>query len=205
MLELFKRCLSADYIHTEAGTDYAVDVDNDTIYLCFEWSDGIEDWKSNFNFPAKAYKNGGNVWLAHRGFLAAWKDVRDEVEMRVSEILAVYPLIKKIVCIGYSHGAALAVLCTEDMEYLYGKALEVSGYGYGTPRALWGIVPRAVKNRLRNFTSIRNIPDIVTHVPPMVFGFRNAGKLVKVGKKGKYSPIKAHYASAYIDELMKGG
>jgi predicted lipase len=140
-------------------------------------------------------------WRVHGGFLTVWKDMQNAIETHVASILKDHLEINKIVCIGYSHGAALAVLATEDMEYLHGKSYEISGYGFGCPRVLWGIVPAEVKYRLRNFISVRNIPDIVTHVPPMLFGFRNAGTLIKVGRKGKYSPFKAHCASAYITEL----
>lgn len=207
MVKLFKRCLKAKYIHTANCGDYAIEYEGDTLYLLFQKSNGAEDWKNNFSFPAKPYKRMNTVWLCHGGFLKVWKSMKDDIEAFVAEILKNHPEIKKIVIIGYSHGAALAVLATEDIEYLYGKEYEVSGYGFGTPRVLWGIVPKEVKDRLRNFTSVRNIPDIVTHVPPVFFGFRNAGTLVKVGKKGKYNPFKAHYASAYIDELnaTRGG
>lgn len=207
MVKHFKRCLNAKYIHTAESGDYSIEYEGDTLYLLFQKSSGAEDWKNNFSFPAKPYKRMNTVWLCHGGFLKVWKSMKDDIEAFVAEILKNHPEIKKIVIIGYSHGAALAVLATEDMEYLYGKSYEVSGYGFGTPRVLWGIIPKEVKYRLRNFTSVRNIPDIVTHVPPVFFGFRNAGTLVKVGKKGKYNPFKAHYASAYIDELnaTKGG
>lgn len=204
MVDLFKRCLNATYIHTPKGGDYAIEVEGDTLYLLFEWSDGAEDWRNNFDFPVKPYKAMLNKWRVHGGFLRVWKDMQDEIEGLVEDCLQAYPEVNKIVCVGYSHGAALSVLATEDMEYIFGEDYEVSGYGFGTPRVLWGIVPKEVKHRLRNFVSVRNIPDIVTHVPPMLFGFRNAGTLVKVGEKGKYSPFKAHYADAYITE-MEGG
>lgn len=236
MVKHFKRCLNANYIHTPIGGDYSIEAEGDTLYLLFECSDDKEDWLNNFDFipeehkdreqtpklilvkniikavweylklPTKPYKKMFKKWRVHGGFLKVWTDMKDDIEAYVAEFLSHHPEIKKIVCIGYSHGAALAVLATEDMEYLYGKSYEVSGYGFGTPRVLWGIVPEEVKYRLRNFTSVRNIPDIVTHVPPMLFGFRNAGTLVKIGERGKYNPFKAHYASAYITELnaMKG-
>lgn len=236
MVKHFKRCLNAKYIHTPIGGDYSIEAEGDTLYLLFECSDDKEDWLNNFDFipdehkdreqtpkltlvknifkavweylklPSKPYKDMFKKWRVHGGFLKVWKDMKDDIEAYVAEYLSHHPEIKKIVCIGYSHGAALAVLATENMEYLYGKSYEVSGYGFGTPRVLWGIVPEEVKYRLRNFTSVRNIPDIVTHVPPMLFGFRNAGTLVKIGERGKYNPFKAHYASAYITELnaMKG-
>ena len=219
------------YVHTELGGDYCIETEGDTLYILFECSDGAEDWLHNFDFipdahkdrektpktemvkgvaeavlrylavPSEPYKEMFKKWKVHGGFLTVWKDMQNAIEGSVAEILASHPEIKKIVLVGYSHGGALAVLATEDMEYLFGDRYEVSGYGFGAPRVLWGIVPEEVKHRLRNFTTIRNIPDIVTHVPPMVFGFRNAGTLVKIGKKGKYSPFKAHYASAYIEEL----
>lgn len=201
MVKLFERCLNATYIHTAESGDYAIEVEGDTIYLLFEWSDGKEDWLNNFAFPVKPYKGMDATWFCHGGFLKVWKAMRDDIEGSIAEILSIYGgQISKIYCIGYSHGAAIAVLATEDMEWLYGEKYTVQGFGFGTPRVLWGIVPKAVKTRLKHFISIRNIPDIVTHVPPMIFGYRNVN-LNKIGKFGKYGLIKAHYASAYTTEL----
>lgn len=197
MKNLFKKCLYAEYIHTAEGGDYAIQREGDTLYILFECSDGKEDWKNNFDFPITPYKE--SKWYCHRGFLKVWKAMRDEIECRVKELLT--EDIKNITCVGYSHGAAISVLCTEDMEYLWGSQYKVNGYGFGCPRVLWGIVPKAVKERLRNFKSIRNKPDLVTHVPPKIFGYRNAGELIKIGKDFKYNPIKAHYPEVYIKEL----
>ncbi len=201
LIELFERCLKARYIHTANDGDFAIEAEGDTLYLLFEWSDDKGDWKNNFNFPVKPYKHMEDTWLCHGGFFGVWSAMRDEVEAKVAEILKDRPQIKNIVCVGYSHGGALSVFGTEDMEYLYGKDYEVSGYGFGAPRVLWGIVPKAVKQRLGRFTTIRNVPDIVTRVPPILFGFRTAGTLLKIGKAGKYNPIKAHYSESYITEL----
>lgn len=198
MKSLFKKCLYADYIHTAEGGDYAIQIEGDTLYILFECSDGKEDWKNNFDFPITPYKE--SKWYCHRGFLKVWKAMRDEIEEQVADLLSKKD-IQNITCIGYSHGAALAVLCTEDMEYLWGSQYKVKGYGFGCPRVLWGIVPKEVKERLRNFKSIRNKPDLVTHVPPKIFGYRNAGELIKIGKDFKYNPIKAHYPEVYIKEL----
>lgn len=200
MKDLFKRCLNADYTHTDEGGDYAIEVEGRVLYLLFEWSDGVEDWKNNFDFPATPYRDMTDKWYAHRGFLRVWKAMQDEVEERVVAILAVNAKIDTIKCVGYSHGAALALLATEDMMYLFDGQLRIEGYGFGCPRVIWGKMPTSLKVRLRTFTAIRNIPDIVTHVPPWLFGYRHVG-LKRIGKRGKYGPIKAHYASAYIAEL----
>lgn len=203
LIDHFKRCLNAKYIHTPESGEYAIEKDGNTLYLLFQWSHGNEDWKNNFDFPAKPYKRMTDTWYCHRGFMKVWKAMQDEVETKVAEMLSEFPEVTKIICVGYSHGAALAVFATEDMEYLHGGELfiDVYGYGFGCPRVLWGIVPKAVKARLAGFMVVRNIEDIVTHVPPACFGFRHIGHLGKIGAVGKYNPIDAHRPESYIAEM----
>lgn len=197
---LFKRCLNADYTHTAEGGDYAIEVDGNTLYILFEWSDGKEDWRNNFDFPAKPYKRMTDKWFCHRGFLRVWKAMRDEIEIRVAETLQQHTDISEITIVGYSHGGAMALLATEDMTYLHGDRMAVSGYGFGAPRVLWGYVPKAVRERISAFVTVRNIPDIVTHLPPKIFGYRDMN-VKEIGEKGKYNPIEAHYSSSYIAKL----
>lgn len=200
MQRYFEKCLNAEYTHTAEGGDYAIQRNGAIIFLLFQHSNGKEDWKNNFDFPITPYRDMSPKWYCHRGFLRVWKAMRDEIEEKVAEMFS-ESHIARIICIGYSHGAALSVLATEDMTYLYGDKCEVFGYGFGVPRVLWGIVPKEVKERLKSFKSVRNIPDIVTHVPPAIMGYKHAGTLVRIGEVRKYSPIKAHYAEAYIEEL----
>jgi len=201
MKDLFSRCLNATYTHTTKNGDYAVEVERDTLYLLFEWSRGRLDWFHNLLFPAKPYKNMSKLWFCHMGFLRVWRAMRDEVEKKVLRELKLHPRVRNIVCIGYSHGGAISLFATEDMEYLYGDAYYVKGYGFGAPRVVWGLLPRAVKNRLQSFKVVRNVPDLVTHVPPVLLGFRHVGEVICIGEKKKYTPIKAHYPSAYEKEL----
>lgn len=201
MTNLFKMCLESSYIHTCGGGDYSISTDSDTIYIFFEWSDGKEDWKSNFNFPVKPYKRMEDKWYCHRGFLKVWKGMRKEIELTVSALINNMS-IDRIVCVGYSHGGALSALATENFTYLYGDNIEVKGYGFGAPRVFWGFIPKAVRERMDNFVTIRNIPDIVTHLPPSLFGYRNSGHLLKIGKHFKYNPIKAHFPDIYMSELQ---
>jgi hypothetical protein len=202
LLSLFRRCLYATYLHAGRAADYAVQRRGRTLYLLFEHSNGSEDWKSNLNFPARAYQNGNACWYVHRGFLTVWKSVRDEVEAAVAAIIAAQP-IDEIVCIGYSHGAALCGLATEDMAFLYGDRLSVCGYGFGCPRFVFGVLPAATRRRFERFTVIRNRPDAVTYLPPAWLGYHHVGTLREIGKKGVYSPIDAHRPEAYIAELAK--
>jgi len=196
---LFRRCLNADYIHSGRSADYAISRTGRRIYLFFEWSDGAADWKNNLNFPARAYSSGGEAWFVHRGFLGVWKSVRHEIISAVSEIVLRYPT-DEIICVGYSHGAALAGLCTEQMEFLYAEKISVRGYGFGCPKFIWGKLPNAVSKRFSGFLPIRNREDIVTFLPPGIFGYSHPSPLLRIGEKGKYSPIGAHYPEAYLEE-----
>lgn len=59
----------------------------------------------------------------------------------------------------------------------------------------------AVKKRWENFTVIRNVNDLITHLPPAFLGFSHVGEMLKIGKKGKYTPIEAHFARNILREL----
>lgn len=229
MKAVFDRCRNATYTHTAESGDYDIQVEGRTLYLLFQWSKDEEDWLNNFDFipthlhtlkerwahlkalalsfvsgvstPAKAYKHMTRPWLCHRGFLRVWLAMRDEIEARVEALLETYPEIDTITCVGYSHGGALAVFATEDMAYLHGEACKVEGYGFGAPRVLWGPIPAEVKERLANFKLVRNVPDIVTHVPPAWLWFKHAGEVVEIGEAGKYNAFAAHKAASYQAEL----
>ncbi len=198
LYELFSKCLSIPYAKVGISANYAVVRKDDTLELYFQDSDGIEDWKSNLDFPAKAYKRmGKTIWFAHRGFLKAWKEIEPYITSLVLD-----KSVKKIVICGYSHGAALAVLCHEYVWYHHPdirKSLE--GYGFGCPRVFWGIKTAQINKRWESFTVVKNIDDIVTRLPPKALGYSHVGKMLKIGKKGKYSPIEAHYSQNILKEL----
>ncbi|MBQ8685421.1 MAG: lipase family protein, partial [Clostridia bacterium] len=186
---LFSVCLSIPYAQTGVSANYAIRREGDALYLFFEGSDGANDWKSNLDFPAKPYKRmGKTVWFAHRGFLRVWKELEPMLAADIAD-----KSVRKLVIAGYSHGAALALLCHEYAWYHrpdLRNALE--GYGFGGPRVLWGVLTKDIKSRFESFTLVRNIDDIVTHLPPAVLGYSHVGKLLEIGKKGKYTAVEAH-------------
>ncbi|MBQ9162030.1 MAG: hypothetical protein IJX74_02005 [Clostridia bacterium] len=202
---LLLKCIDAKgkYIRGAEGCDYYITSEEGAVYLLFEHSNGREDWKNNLDFPIRPYKNMDEVWYCHKGFLKPWKANRDDIEAHVSDELRRRADVKNIICVGYSHGAALAVFATEDMEYLYGGKYAVSGYGFGAPRVVWGRPPDGVSRRLQGYTVIRNIPDLVTHLPPKLLGFCDVGNMTELGKRGTYNCIEAHKYPSYIAELDK--
>lgn len=198
LLKLFQKCVNCEYIHVEDSGDYYVERKDSTLYIYFECSNGSTDWKNNFDFPAKPYKRMGRaVWFAHRGFLRVWKSIEPYLEQYIKD-----NTVKKVVTVGYSHGAALAVLCHEYIWYNRPDLRDsIEGYGFGCPRVFWGIKTKSLKKRWEKFMVIRNIDDIVTHIPPLLFGFSHVGTIVKIGKKYKYSSVDAHRPENITYEL----
>ena len=104
--QLFRRCVERTYVHVENAADYACDRMGDTLYVYLQASKGLTDWKNNLDFPARPYRSGGTFWFAHRGFVRVWKTVESYIKRDLLD-----RTVSRIVIVGYSHGAALALLC----------------------------------------------------------------------------------------------
>ena len=205
LLDLYNKCLNARYTTVENNADYAYRQVGNRLYLFFQWTNSTEDWKNNFDFPAKPYKDMGELWFCHRGFLKVWKSI----EPYLQEVV-VRPTVKSIVIAGYSHGAAIAALCHEYCWFNRPDLRDkIEGYGFGAPRVFWGwFMSKKLKQRWENFHPVRNANDLVTHVPPILFGFRHVNKVIIIGRKDelivrkcKLSCIDAHRPENYIDSL----
>lgn len=194
--QLFISCLEADYVDAEEDGSFAAVRDGDLLYLFFEKSNGVEDWINNLSYHAVSRGRIDDRWFCHEGFLEVFEDILPHIER-----LILNKAVRRIVTVGYSHGAALALLCHEYIWYNRPDIREAcESFGFGCPRVIWGTVPREGE-RWRSFYIVRNIDDIVTHLPPKALGYRHVGRLVEVGEIGKYSGIDAHRAENYIFEL----
>ncbi len=190
---MFLRCLNIKYTTVENDASFGIDIICDNLYIYFEHSNGIIDWKNNLDFPVKC----GGSFCYHRGFLRVWNGIRDRILKYIEN-----PSFKKIHIIGYSHGAALALLCYE-MAYKVREDIRSSlfGYGFGCPRVLWGFGRRHAKRIWSNFLVVRNIDDLVTHVPFAFLGYFHVGKMLKIGARGRYSIVDAHKPENILREL----
>lgn len=194
LYDLFYECINTKYQSAGCCANYAIRRELDTLYIFFEKSVGKTDWKSNFNFPARAHK----TWFAHRGFLAVWKEIEPSLKNYICD-----KSIKRIIITGYSHGAAIAVLCHEHVWFNRPDLRrKLEGFGFGCPRVFWGVQTADIKQRFENFTVVRNINDIVTHLPPFLLGYSHVGKMLRIGRRGKYSSIDAHREEKILEELF---
>lgn len=200
LLNLFNQVLNVKYT-TIPGSEasFFYEKRGNVLYIFFEHSNGIIDWRNNFDFPAKPYREMENKWYVHRGFLRVWKSAKQYLKAQICN-----PNVKGIVIVGYSHGAALALLCHEFCVYNRPDiAGNIFGYGFGCPRVVYGCLRRNICERFKNFYVIRNCRDIVTHVPPMLFGFRHVGNIIHIGKTANYGPVDSHRPENYIAQLEK--
>lgn len=173
---------------------YAVRKEEDKLKIFFQWTHSKLDWKNNFSFAVKPYKDMQIKWRCHRGFLKVWKSIKPYLKENILN-----PEVKKIEIVGYSHGAAIAQLCYEYVKFNR-PDVDVVGVGFGAPRVFWGFFKKEIKNRFKDFIVVRNGNDIVTHVPPRLFGFRHLGKIFKIGyKKGLF---KDHYPERYTEATL---
>ena len=173
----FNKCLTVEYTHTNKEASFAVERDGARAVIYFEASNGEIDWKHNFRFASRPYSLTGEKYRCHRGFLSVFLSALPYLEKTVRD-----KSIKEITVVGYSHGAALALLC---YDYIASKREDLSGslfgYGFGTPRVFKNGISRKAKARFRDFTYITNRGDIVTHLPFRLFGYRHVKKQQKIG------------------------
>ena len=212
--ELFYNCAyTIQYQQAGDSVNYAFVEERNTLYIYFEGSNSISDWVRNFLFPAKPYKDMKIPYRVHRGFLAAWKEVEDIIITKICEDDDNGKhKWKHIVVVGYSHGGALSGLCYECCWFYRPDLREehLEGYGFESPRFYAGWhVKKELKERWQNYRVIRTNNDIVTHCPPIIFGFSHVGEMLKI--KGDVSLVedkvpkcvKAHYPQVVYDALLK--
>ena len=223
LLEKFQNCFcnQDDYKHVENKGSFFTVREGVKLTIYFEKSNGLVDWLNNFDFlpenrntgaratlksffgwvkglifnlrlPKKAYKDTPIKWYCHGGFLKVWKSIEPYLQDEINN-----PMIREFEVIGYSHGGAVAQLCFEYIKY-WRPDCKVTGYGFGAPRIIWGKPADFIKHRFDGFTIIRNQKDIVTHLPPKLFGFTDVCKiLVLKGYPKSRGVIKDHYPENY--------
>ena len=215
LISAYYRCLNSSYIHLDNDADYNTQFDEKTgtLFLLFQWTHSTLDWWSNLDFfprATKPYKNMDVTWKCHRGFLRVWKTIEPEVEARIKD-----PDVKRICCIGYSHGAAIAAFAHEYCWYHRPDIRKsIIGFGFGAPRIFFGHMDKSLKERWIKFFPIRSNNDIVTHVPPRLFGFRhvndvttfkNGGELIRKDGEEKWPKcVVSHTYHNYTQNILYG-
>jgi len=162
-LGYFNAVLSGKWITSGLNIQYRIE--NRVLYL--QCSKEESDWNTNFDFPVVPYKRMKGLFFIHRGYLKAWKSIRDEIVAKFSEF---------DIIVGYSYGANVAIPIHE--EFLYRQGYQPETYRYGGSKILF-LPSRRIRNRFSRVTNIQNREDIVSMAVPL---YSRVGKLVKLTK-----------------------
>lgn len=159
-------------------TQYLIRETDDEYIIAFYGSNSDADWKNNFNFFKKPYKNMEIPFHIHRGYLKTWKLINDYFINLVKDIK------KPITIVGHSYGGAIATLCMEDIWFNYPeKRADLKLVTFGAPRVIGWYNYNKIKERWVNSTMYSNTFDLVSHVPFFFMGFRHVKKRTVVGKQ----------------------
>lgn len=198
LAKLFKSITLWNTVGTD--TQYKIIHYDDEIVIVFAPSNSNDDWKINFSFPKKPYKRMPIPFYVHGGFLREWKKINDGF------LQAVDGFSLPITVMGWSYGGAMATLCYEDIWFNFPhKRDTIRLVTFGSPRVIGFKNFRQIAKRFAGVTLYANGSDIVTCVPPVLFGFRHVSKLTRIGDRfniiGLFKPNKYHHIDGYIDSL----
>lgn len=162
------------------GVQYSLRLSNQGLLtIAFRGTDSKGDWASNFMFSKKAipYGNAESKIRVHEGFLNAYKapSVRDKIQGLMNQS------VRHVRITGHSRGAALAVLCAVDLNYNFPDRC-IETVLFGCPRVGNKAFAKSFNRRVFMTVRVENGGDIVTHVPPWLFGYRHVGIRYHVGR-----------------------
>jgi len=193
-LQLFESTLHGPWKTAGKDTQYKITDSKSHRLLSFEGSVSAQDWRDNFAFPVKPYRFQSIPWLAHGGFVRAWKAAQDQIMTEIHKDLN----DRLLLIAGYSHGGAIAVLGHEDCFY---NGLDPDTDIFGSPRVLW-LPGQEIRKRFDKLTAHRTKGDVVGHLPPFLLGYTHVGKLNRIGSSRLISH-KPHFAECYTEALQE--
>lgn len=161
-------------------------------YVFLQASSSISDWLNNFDFPVVAYRASEKPWFVHRGFKRVYKSGEQELLPQVLDI-------RNPCIVGYSHGGPIAKFLHE--AYWWRHRRQPDTLTFGDPRFCW-FPPEEIKGRFSKVVSFHATGDLVTHVPPLLFGYQHVGHVIKLGGFSLPSPWR-HTPTTYR-EVLKG-
>jgi len=198
--DLFYNCAyTIQYETIGEDVNYAFVENGDELQIYFQASNSFLDWIFNFLFPKKMY----GLFKVHRGFLRCYLQVRNIILDKVYN-----NNYKNIIVIGYSHGSAICQLAHQDLVYHF-PSMNIQSYAFESPRCLK--VPKKLRFYWNTMTRIVDGTDLITHLPPKLFGFDDLGKQLnilgdtKLVDKKIPKCIKYHYPQVVLDGLEKLG
>ncbi len=162
--------------------------DHKKIVIAFRGTENqtLDDWGTNAQISKVDWPEENPIGRVHSGFLNGLNDVWPEM---VEEIKTLRDNNQPVWLTGHSLGGALATLAATSLTFGNYKP-EVAGlYTFGQPRVGDNQFAISFNDALkkRSFRLVNN-NDVVTRVPPRLFGYRHIGTLKYFDNDGKLLP-----------------
>lgn len=172
--------------------------DEDTKYVIILGSNELIDWWYNFafRFMETPYKEAGvrEAIKVHKGFYRSYLKAREVILHSIAND-------ENIVVYGQSLGAAIATLAAIDIQYNFPEK-NVSCMTTGSPRVGNQEFVNSYNRRVPQTTRFVYGNDIVTSVPPKLFGYEHVSEEYHLGpKKRLMLSIPDHMMSRYIPAI----
>ncbi len=195
--------LSGDTFSWRNTTEYCVNITENLVTIVFRGTDSKAEWTSNLAFCRKKlpYGNAKSHVMVHSGFIDAYNN--EFVRTRIHKLIPDKRC--RVIVSGHSRGAALAALCAVDLQYNF-PYLDIAVYLFGCPRVGNKAFAKSYNKRVCRTVRVQNGNDIVTKLPPAIFGYRHVGAAVNIGKARIPFAVsfKAHYPEEYFAGIIRG-
>ncbi|MCP3887250.1 MAG: lipase family protein [Desulfobulbaceae bacterium] len=157
--------------------------DKNKIIVSFRGTEGkFKDWATDVNLVKTSWTNSHPVGEVHSGFYGALKSVWEDM---FAEIMNLRTNNQSIWLTGHSLGAALATLAAATLQLQHSNITINGVYTFGQPRLGDHKFSKNYNAELKTITfRCVNNNDVVTRVPPQIFGYSHVGKLMYFDTEG---------------------
>lgn len=136
----------------------------------------------------------------HAGFYKGWKQIEEITFDQIKE-----NEVKRVFIFGHSLGAAVAGVGALELKRRFEHFVEVYHFGFGGPRFMYKGLTAVTFNAKVRSKNYRYGIDIVTFLPPWIFGARHGDELIKLTppkRKFSFKNFMAdHYPQRYNQAL----
>lgn len=202
--KMLEWCTTVKYEIFGRESDFVIRYKGDTAYILFKGSESLKSELKWITRTKSASVVESNLFCQSK-LVDHWCEINFNVRTALSELSETNSKIKKVVCIGYGHGGALAQICALWFQSVYGSKYEVKGFSFGSPKVFDTIISERVKNFTENLTVIINKADILTRLPMKVFGYDyiSTSKLIDITPFSSGNACTAHTSGIYLDALKR--
>lgn len=202
--KMLEWCTTVKYEIFGRASDYVIRHKGDTAYILFKGSDSLKN-ELKWSWPTKSSSVVESNLFCQSKLVDHWCKINFGVRSDLSKLTGANPKIKKVVCVGFGHGGALAQICALWFQSIYGNKFIIKGYSFGSPRVFSTIIPERVYDFTKNLTVIINREDIITRLPMKVFGYDyiSTSKLIDITPFSHRDACGSHSVGVYMDALRR--